>query len=161
MPSAGQKRLSRLCPTSRPITEELRLRTARVATSAVVARVQYAGEDTNQPHSRAAGVTEAHLRVGLGPSRPGTPEQALRDVGLQVGFDRGMRPGATRPYPHASSLVQTFPSRDIRTETRRGKFPLVPGPLISLLGKVPNTPIFAPRGGRNRHFHRSVRSIPG
>ena len=69
--------------TPRSITEELRLRTARVATSAVVARVQYAGEDTNQPHSRAAGVTEAHLRVGLGPSRPGTPEQALRDVGLR------------------------------------------------------------------------------
>ena len=112
--------------TPRSITEELRLRTARVATSAVAARAQYAGEDTNQPHSRAAGVTEAHLRVGLGPSRPGTPEQALRDVGLQVGFDRGMRPGATRPYPHASSLVQTFPSRDIRTETPMGG--AAPGP---------------------------------
>ena len=106
--------------TPRSITEELRLRTARVATSAVAARAQYAGEDTNQPHSRAAGVTEAHLRVGLGPSRPGTPEQALRDVGLQAGFDQGMRPGAARPYPHASSLVQTFGSRDIRRETRRG-----------------------------------------
>ena len=147
--------------TPRSITEELRLRTARVATSAVAARAQYAGEDTNQPHSRAAVVTEAHLRVGLGPSRPGTPEQALRDVGLQAGFDRGMRPGATRPYPHASSLVQTFPTRDIRTETRRGKFPLAPGPLMSLLGKVSNIPIFAPRWGPKRHFRRSERSISG
>ena len=76
---------------------ELRLRTARVATSAVAARTQYAGKDTNQPHSRTTGTTEAHLRAGFGPSRPGTPEQALRDVGLQAGFDQGMRPGAARP----------------------------------------------------------------
>ena len=31
-------------------------------------------------HSRKNGATEAHLRAGFGPSRPGTPEQALRDV---------------------------------------------------------------------------------
>ena len=107
-------------PTPRSITEGSRWCTAGVATSAVAARTQYAGQDTNQPHSRTTGAMEAHLRAGFGPSRPGTPEQALRDVGLQAGFDQGMRPGAARPYPHASSLVQTFPSRDIRTETRRG-----------------------------------------
>ena len=148
-------------PTPRSTTEELRLRTARVATSAVAARTQYAGEDTNQPHSRVAGVTEAHLSVGFGPIRPGTLEQALRDVGLQAGFDRGMRPAATRPYPHASSLVQTLPSRDIKCPTASGGPPLRVSVLMSLLGKVSGVPIFAPRGGRKRHFHRSVRSIPG
>ena len=94
-------------PTPRSITEESRLRTAGVATSAVAARTQYAIQDTNQPYSLTAEVTEAHLRAGFGPSRPGTPEQALRDVGLQAGFDQGMRPGAARPYPHASAHVPT------------------------------------------------------
>ena len=50
---------------------------------------------------------EAHLHAGFGPSRPGTPEQAVRDVGLQAGFDQGMRPGAARPYPHTSAHVPT------------------------------------------------------
>ena len=106
--------------TPRSITEESLLCTAGVATSAVAARTQYAGQDTNQPHSRTTGAMEAHLRAGFGPSRPGTPEQALRDVGLQAGFDRGMRPGRHEGSPNTSAPLQTFPSRDIRAETRRG-----------------------------------------
>ena len=84
----------------------------------------------------------------------------MRDVGLQAELHRGMRPGAARPYPHASSLVQTFGSRDIKSPVACGGTPLRVPVLISLLPNVPGVPIFAPRGGRKRHFHRSVRSIP-
>ena len=70
-------------------------------------------------------------------------------------------PRCHAPYPHASSLAQTFGSRDIRTETPMGGPPLVPGPLMSLLPNVPGVPIFAPRWGPKRHFRRSERSIAG
>ena len=80
----------------------------------------------------------------------------MRDVGLQAGFDRGMRPGATRPYPHATALVRYCRRLEVGTLGRkhaRGS-PLAPGPgplakfmIKALLGNLARGSPPGPRTG--------------
>ena len=161
MPSAGQKRLSRWAP-----------RHARSLKNCVCALQESPPRPLRLVSSTPARTLTSHIAVRLGPRRPiyvpglaragrGHRSKRCATWACRWGLDQGMRPGAARPYPHASSLVQTFGSRDIKSPVACGVPPLRVPVLISLLPNVPGVPIFAPRGGRNRHFHRSVRSIPG
>ena len=160
MPSAGQKRLSRRCP-----------RHARSLKNRVCALQESPRRPSRLVPSTPVRTLTSHIAVRLGSQRP-IYVPGLARAGQKhrskccasgaccQGFDRGMRPGAPRPYPHASSLAQTFGSRDIRTETPMGGPPLAPGPLMSLLPNVPGVLKNAPRWGPKRHFHHPERSIP-